>query len=195
MQIKKIGFDLDGVILDNTTFKKENYKKEYNLDFENWQLSANIIDEFVSDREMRRKIGTLASARNFTKLLDEDCIELLNELNNKNYELYIVSRRGLSDNGQKAAWESINELELGKYFNEIIFCENEKDKIETIISKGIDIFFDDRMGVIEGISGKISMPVLFDNFNLVARGMIKVNDGFKVIKNFKEIGDFIKENE
>lgn len=195
MQIKKIGFDLDGVILDNTTFKKENYKKEYNLDFENLQLSANIIDEFVPNREMRRKIGTLASARNFTKILDEYCIELLNELNNKNYELYIVSRRGLSDNGQKAAWESINELELGKYFNEIIFCENEKDKIETIISKGIDIFFDDRMGVIEGISGRISMPVLFDNFNLVARDMIKVNDGVKVIKNFKEIGDFIKENE
>lgn len=195
MQIKKIGFDLDGVILDNTTFKKENYKKEYNLDFENWQLSANIIDEFVPDREMRRKIGTLASTRNFTKLLDKDCIELLNELSNKNYELYIVSRRGLSDNGQKAAWESINELELGKYFNEIIFCENEKDKIETIMSKGIDIFFDDRMGVIEGISGKISIPVLFDNFDLIARGMMKVNGDFKVIKNFKEIGDFIKENE
>lgn len=195
MQIKKIGFDLDGVILDNTTFKKENYKKVYNLDFENWQLSANIIDEFVPDREMRRKIGTLASVRNFTKLLDENCIKTLNNLNKKNYELYIVSRRGLSDNGQKAAWESINELELGKYFKEIIFCENEKEKIETIINKGIDIFFDDRMGIIEGILGKISIPVLFDSFDLVARGIIKVNDGFKVIKNFKEIGDFVKENE
>lgn len=51
------------------------------------------------------------------------------------------------------------------------------------------------MGIIEGILGKISIPVLFDSFDLVARGIIKVNDGFKVIKNFKEIGDFVKENE
>ena len=195
MQIKKIGFDLDGVLLDNTTFKKENYKKEYNLDFENWQLSANIIDDFVPDREMRRRIGTLASTRNFTKLLDKNCIGVLKELKNKDYELYIVSRRGLSDNGQKAAWESINELELGKYFNEIIFCENEKEKIKTIIDKGLEMFFDDRIGVIEGILGKINIPVLFDNFDLVSKGILKVNDNLKVIRNFNEIGEFIKENE
>ncbi len=195
MQIKRIGFDLDGVILDNTTFKKESYKSVYNMNFENWQLSANIIDEFVPDRDMRRKIGSLASARNFTKLLDEDCIKVLNNLNSKNYELYIISRRGLSDNGQKAAWESINELELKKYFKEIIFCENEKGKIHTIINNQIDIFFDDRIGVIEGISGKISIPVLFDNFSLVKKNIIKVNDNLKVVQNFKEIGDLIKENE
>lgn len=195
MQIKKIGFDLDGVILDNTTFKKENYKKVYNLDFENWQLSANIIDEFAPDRDMRRKIGALASTRNFTKLLDEDCIEILNDLYNKNYELYIVSRRGLSDNGQKAAWESINELKLEKYFKEIIFCENEKDKIDAIINKEIDVFFDDRMGVIEGILGKTRISVLFDSFDLVAKNKLKVKDDIKVIKDFKGIGDLIKENE
>lgn len=51
------------------------------------------------------------------------------------------------------------------------------------------------MGVIEGILGKISIPVLFDSFDLVAKSIIKVNDDFKVIKNFKEIGDLIKENE
>lgn len=195
MQIKKIGFDLDGVILDNTTFKKEKYKEVYNMDFDDWQLSSNMIDEFIEDRNMRRHIGTLASARNFTKLLDEDCIEVLDFLTEKGYELYIVSRRGLSDNGQKAAWESINELKIKKYFKEIIFCESEDEKIKSIINRDIDLFFDDRIGVIEGVTGKIPMPFLFDNFNLVSKGKLKVNSYIKTIKNFKEIGEMIESNE
>lgn len=195
MQIKRIGFDLDGVILDNTTFKRESYKNEYNLNFEDWQLSSNIIDKFVPDREMRKKIGNLASMRNFTKLLDENCIEILDKLNRKKYELYIISRRGASDNGQKAAIESIHKLELEKYFKEIIFCESENEKIDTIIRKEMNVFIDDRIEVINGINGKINIPVLFDNFNLIARDIIKVNDNIKVIKNFREIGDFIEGNE
>lgn len=195
MQIKRIGFDLDGVILDNTTFKRESYKNEYNLNFEDWQLSSNIIDEFVPDREMRKKIGNLASMRNFTKLLDENCTEILDKLNRKKYELYIISRRGASDNGQKAARESIHKLELEKYFKEIIFCESENEKIDTIIRKEMNVFIDDRIEVINGINGKINIPVLFDNFNLIARDIIKVNDNIKVIKNFSEIGDFIEDNE
>lgn len=195
MQIKRIGFDLDGVILDNTTFKKEKYKEVYNMEFEDWQLSSNIIDEFVKDRNMRRYIGTLASIRNFTKILDEDCIDTLNELMENGYELYIVSRRGLSDNGQKAAWESINELKIEKYFKEIIFCESEDTKIKTIIDKGIDVFFDDRIGVIEGVADKIPTSILFDNFDLVSKGKLKVNSYIKTIKNFKEIGDMIKSYE
>lgn len=195
MQIKRIGFDLDGVILDNTTFKRGSYKNEYNLNFEDWQLSSNIIDEFVPDREMRKKIGNLASMRNFTKLLDENCTEILDKLNRKKYELYIISRRGASDNGQKAARESIHKLELEKYFKEIIFCESENEKIDTIIRKEMNVFIDDRIEVINGINGKINIPVLFDNFNLIARDIIKVNDNIKVIKNFSEIGDFIEDNE
>ena len=192
---KKIGFDLDGVILDNTTFKVEKYKEVYNQDFEDWQLSSNIIDEYVPDREMRKHIGDLASARNFTKILDKDCIEVLKRLKENGYELYIVSRRGKSDNGQKAAKESIKELDIGKYFNKIFLCESENEKINTIIDNQIDIFIDDRVGVVEGIYKKITLPLLFDNFELVQKNLIEIKYPIKQVKCFQEIEKEVLKNE
>ena len=194
-KVKKIGFDLDGVILDNTTFKVEKYKEVYNQNFEDWQLSSNIIDEYVPDKEMRRHIGDLASARNFTKILDENCISVLNRLKENGYELYIVSRRGKSDNGQKAARESIKQLDINKYFNDIFLCESEQEKINRIIDNKIDIFIDDRDGVVEGIYEKITLPLLFDNFGLVKKNLIKIKYPIKQVKNFKEIEREVFKNE
>lgn len=194
-KVKKIGFDLDGVILDNTTFKVEKYKEVYNQNFEDWQLSSNIIDEYVPDREMRRHIGDLASARNFTKILDENCIEVLKRLKENGYELYIVSRRGKSDNGQKAARESIKQLDINKYFNNIFLCESEQEKINTIIDNKIDIFIDDRVGVVEGIYKKITLPLLFDNFGLVKKNLIKTKYPIKQVRSFQEIEREVLKNE
>lgn len=187
----KVGFDLDGVILDNTTFKVEKYKEVYNKNFEDWQLSSNIIDEYVPDREMRRNIGTLASARNFVKLLDEKSLQLFEKLNEQGYELYIVSRRGKSDNGQKAAREAIKQLDIGKYFKKVLLCESEEEKINTIIDNEIEIFIDDRTGVVEGVYEKINLPLLFDNFGLLQKKLISIKYPIKDIKNFEELEEVI----
>lgn len=184
----KIGFDLDGVILDNTSFKVEKYKEVYNKSFEDWQLSSNIIDEYVPDWKMRKEIGTLASARNFVKILDEKCINLFKKLIKDGYELYIVSRRGKSDNGQKAAREAIKQLDLEKYFTNVFLCESETEKINTIIDNQIDIFVDDRVGVVEGIYEKIPLTLLFDNFGLVEKNLIKIKYPIKQVENFEDIG-------
>lgn len=184
----KIGFDLDGVILDNTSFKVEKYKEIYNKSFEAWQLSSNIIDKYVPDWKMRKEIGTLASARNFVKILDEKCIDLFESLVKDGYDLYIVSRRGKSDNGQKAAREAIKKLDLEKYFTKVFLCESETEKINTIIDNQIDIFIDDRVGVVEGIYDKIPLTLLFDNFGLLKKGLIRIKYPVKQVENFKDIG-------
>lgn len=189
----KIGFDLDGVILDNTTFKVEKYKEVYNIEFEDWQVSSNMIDEYVPDREMRRKIGNLAAARNFTKILDDKSIELFKKLNEEGYELYIVSRRGKSDEGQKAARESIKQQNLEKYFKEIFLCETENKKVETIINNGIQIFIDDRIEIIESLYKKIHLPLLFDNFELIEKDLLKTKYPVKKVSNFINIGREIDE--
>lgn len=183
----KIGFDLDGVILDNTTFKVQKFKEIYNLDFEDWQLSSNIIDEYVPDKEVRRHVGKLAGKRDLVKLLDENCIDVFEKFKDDGNQLYIISRRGKSDEGQKAAWEAIEKLEIEKYFNKIIFCGTESEKINTIINNGIDIFIDDRLEVIEGIYGKVNFPILYDNFELLKKNLIKTNYEVDSVKNFEEI--------
>lgn len=183
----KIGFDLDGVILDNTAFKVQKYKEIYNWDFEDWQLSSNIIDYYVPDRKIRRYVGKLAGTRDFVKLLDENCIDVFKKLKSKENELYIVSRRGKSDEGQKAAWEAIKKLNIGHYFDKIIFCETEDEKINTIANNNIDIFIDDRLEVIEGIYGKVGIPLLYDNFELLKKKVIKTDYEIDCVKNFEEI--------
>lgn len=183
----KIGFDLDGVILDNTSFKVKMFKELYDMNFEDWQVSSNIIDEYVPNREIRRNVGKLASTRETAKILDAKCIETLKKLKTAGNELYIVSRRGKSDDGQKAALRTIKELDLEKYFDDIILCETEEDKINSIISNGINIFIDDRIGVAEGIYGKIDCDLLFDNFELVDKNLIKMDKPISCVRSFEDI--------
>ncbi len=183
----KIGFDLDGVILDNTSFKVKMFKELYDMNFEDWQVSSNIIDEYVPDREIRRSVGKLASTREIARILDTKCVEVLAKLKADGNELYIVSRRGKSDDGQKAALRTIKELNLGQYFEDIILCETEEDKINTIINRGINIFIDDRIGVAEGVYGKINCSLLFDNFELVDRHLIKMEKPISCVRSFEDI--------
>lgn len=111
----------------------------------------------------------------------------IEELNLKGYELYIVSRRGKSDNGQKAAMQSIKQLDIEKYFKKIFLCETEDEKIRTIIDNKMDVFIDDRVGVVEGLYKQIPLPLLFDNFGLVKKDLIKIKYPIREVKTFEEI--------
>ena len=183
----KIGFDLDGVILDNTSFKVESFKEIFGMDLENWQVSSNIIDDFVPDKEVRRHVGKLSGTRSASAFIDDSCIQLFKKLKAKNYQLFIISRRGKSIEGQMAAHKSIEELGIKDLFDSVILCEDEDIKNRSIIENEIEIFVDDRIDVIEKLQDRIALPLLFDNFKLLKAGKIKSDCDLKCVESFNEL--------
>lgn len=172
----RIGFDLDGVINDNALFKCEKIKDIYGIHLEPWQLTSNVINTFVPDKSIRHDINNLSATTLHPQLVNKNLSQILQQLSDYEAKLYIISRRGKSNNGSKVARDIIRELNIEKFFDEIIFCETDNEKVELIKQKNLDIFIDDRLCVIEGLQNSIHFPVLFDEYNLIKKGILTCND-------------------
>ena len=183
----RIGFDFDGVISESAVFKCEKIKELYNIKLEPWQLTSNVINDFVPDKEIRRSINSLSAQTLHPKFVDEKMIEIFQKLVDSGAELYIISRRGKSNKGVELGNNTIKELNIGKFFKEIIFCETDDDKVEKIKEKKLDLFIDDRTGVIEGIHKSIDFPILFDEYDLVNKGLLKCNEEFTIANNLESL--------
>ena len=73
------------------------------------------------------------------QLVNKNLSQILQRLSDYEAELYIISRRGKSDNGSKVARDIIRELNIEKFFDEIIFCETDNEKVELIRQKKLRI--------------------------------------------------------
>ncbi|NDV96418.1 hypothetical protein D0T84_16070 [Dysgonomonas sp. 521] len=187
----RIGFDLDGVISENAIFKSKKIKELYNIDLEPWQLTSNIIDTFVPNKSIRRAIGSLSALTIQPNFVDKETISVLKTLKSLDIELYIISRRGKSNQGIEIAKNTIEKLKISDYFKEIIFCETEEEKIEKIKEKNIDLFIDDRIEILNGISSNVHFPLLFDEYDLIKKGLLDFEKKYVVINSFKLIMNYV----
>lgn len=183
----RIGFDFDGVILESAAFKRREIKRLYNITLETWQLSANVIRNFVSNREIRHAIGKVAAETIYFDLTSKKIKEILPKLKMSDIELYIISRRGISPKASEVIRSVIEKLELVEFFKEIICCQTDDEKIEIIKEKSIDLYIDDKIENIEKLSGIIPLPILFDEYNLIKRGLLKLNQEVTVVNKIEEL--------
>lgn len=183
----RIGFDLDGVILNNTLFKSQKLKEIYNLNLEEWKLSSNLIDIYVPDKKIRHHLGRLAGTSSNDYLVDGKCPKVLKALHTTGFEIYLVSRRGKSNMGVENAYKSILKLDVKKYFAECHFCETEQEKADKIAELELTYFFDDRSEMIDSLTGRIEHPVLFDPFKTVERGLVGAGKEYCNVKDFTQI--------
>lgn len=187
----RIGFDFDGVISESAIFKSEQIRELYGINLQPWQLTSNVINRFVTDREIRSTINSLSAQTLHPKFVDKKMVELLQKLTNIGAELYIISRRGKSNKGVELGNNTIDELKIRDFFKEIIFCETDDDKVEKIKEKQLDLFIDDRTSVIEGIHKNIHFPILFDEYNLINKGLLKCNEEFIVTNSLWSLLDYV----
>ena len=189
----KIGFDLDGVIADAAIFKCNKIKEIYNIDLEPWQLTSKVINTFVPNKKIRDNINCLSATTMHPEFINKNLIEILQKLIDLGAKLYIVSRRGKSDNGIEFGRNTIKELNIESFFDEIIFCETDNEKIEIIKQKQLDIFIDDRLGVIESVQKHIYFPILFDEYSIRNKGLLKYdNENLLITNDLDSVFNFAK---
>ena len=181
---KIIGFDLDGVLLSNTYFKRKKLMELYGMQCEEWMLNSNVIDDYVTDVDVRHHVGRLAGTSQNDRFVDGSTITYLEKIKALGWTMVIISRRGKSPEGHMMAQKSIECLGIADYFENVYFCASEKDKIATIKKLGVNIFVDDRIEVVTEISNQIEQAVLFDPFKLVKRNILKCDSSILVINDF-----------
>lgn len=189
----KIGFDLDGVLADQTLLKQIKFKELFGIDLERWQVSSNVIDDYVPDKTIRRAVGSIVGTSAHNNYVEQETEAHLMNLINLGHDIYIVSRRGKSEEGIAKGYDTIKNLKLDSIFkNRILFCSTEEEKIKKIVDFKFSAFIDDRVETINELVGKIDFPLLYDSFNLAKNGYIFPNSGVVVINSIGSVIECIK---
>ncbi|MBQ8425246.1 MAG: hypothetical protein IJX17_04425 [Clostridia bacterium] len=190
-----IGFDLDGVMFNHAKFKVGVLKELHGIELEEWKLSSNVIDEYLSDKNIRHEIGALAGTTERSELIFDNTKDILQKLKDQGFILYLVSRRGKSELGTINAKKSIENLGLDKFFDDIFYCQREIDKINKIYELGVDVFIDDRIETIDELSHNIKYPILFDNYKIIENGYVKTQSKCDIAQSFSEILTLVEKYE
>lgn len=185
---KRIGFDLDGVLVDHENNKIKiaqdlGYSLEIQKTFQ--ECLRNILGE--SDYKKLRDI-LYGEVSLFADVMD-DANFLLNEIKRAGYPFFLVSRR---TTGRQYATEwLIRNLNFPR--SNIFFVDEDRQKnaeIKKIVKElELNYFIDDKLSVLESISSDVNR-FLFDQFCL--RQEKKIGDIF-VVHSLKEFLREIKD--
>ncbi len=179
----KIGFDLDGVLIDH---KKNRVKAAHFLGYDN-------VSESMAVREIKTLIPEMDYKKIQEYLYDEATSEADIMVGVKKLweglegicDLYIISRRPKL-NSQKEALELLNkEINFSK--KNVFFVARDKDKNKIIKKFGIDVFLDDKLSVLEFI--ETAERFLFDEYRVYKEKKI---GGITVVYSHGEFLDLIK---
>jgi len=183
-----IGFDLDGVLADQTVLKVQKFKELYGLNLERWQVSSNVIDDYVPDKTIRRAVGKISGTTPHQEFVESATPDYLSALVQEGYQLHLVSRRGKSEEGIRSGYETIETLDLRRFFKDRInFCVTDDEKVRLLRQISCQWFIDDRVEVVDQLVGEIENPVLYDPFSLVEKGYVTPHNSVTVVKSLSLI--------
>jgi hypothetical protein len=163
-ELMKLGFDLDGVLIDNLPIKRDLAFKQKNLSLDLWMLNSNVIDTYITDTTFRREIDA-KSAVFPGHPITEPCIDDVLSFLSPKLELYLITARGKSQEGIDCAKILVKKHKLDTFFgNNILLVKNKEEKISKINELGLDYFIDDRKDILLDLPR--SKRVLYDPFGL-----------------------------
>lgn len=176
---RRIGIDLDGVIIDHREHKRA-LAGEYGIALEPWQTNSNVIRKHVPEDVMENLQGELYGSMTRNAPAVEGALKLLPTLK---AEVYIVSARRLDSIRHAQDWLIRNRVYDAVPAERIFFCGTDEEKRGYCDRLGIDLFLDDKISVLEGLGAK-TKRVLYDEDG-VARHL-NVEDRFNIAKNWEE---------
>lgn len=160
----KLGFDLDGVLIDNLLIKRDLIFKQKNVSLDLWMLNSNIIDTYVTDTTFRRKVDAMSAV--FSEHpITESCIDDVLSFLSQKLDLYLITARGKSQEGIDCAKILVKKHKLDTFFgNNILLVKDKEEKVSKINELGLDYFIDDRKDILLDLPR--SKRVLYDPFCL-----------------------------
>lgn len=143
----KIGFDLDGVIIDHTEIKLETAKSlGYKLKKEE-SHSLKMKDKM--EIEDYRKLQKIIYGEETLKSKPvKDSLESIGYLKNLGHSLFIISRRNSEFQSFALEWLNRNKVLLDIPLVKIKFVKEDKDKNTEASKLGLSVFLDDSIDVL-----------------------------------------------
>ena len=175
-----IGFDMDGVILDNADSKVK-IAKMLGFEIKLHQTPFEIIKTILPQKILEKLQGILYDDHEValrTPLM-RGIRKILAELDNKNVPIFLISRRKVP----KIATKILKKhLLWPKYFNEknSFFVIHPEDKDVKAREFGITHYIDDEVKVINALTS-VPNRFLFDQFNVFQKA-----DYYTKIKSWAE---------
>jgi len=141
LKMKKIGFDIDGVILDLHTHMIQEFKKQYNIDLKMYLTEFNfnipgLTDEEISNTVDQAIINSIHVIQPYTTV-EETLTKIFHET--KDPILFITARNLYL---KEATKESLDRNFKDKFDYEIIFTNN-NNKLNYIKKYNISYFVED----------------------------------------------------
>ncbi len=176
---RRIGIDLDGVIIDHREHKRL-LAGEYGIALELWQTNSNVIRKHVPEEVLENLQGELYGAMTKKAPPVAGALELLPTLK---AEVYIVSARRLDTIRYAQDWLIGNHVYDAVPAERIFFCGTDDEKRGYCDRLGIDLFLDDKISVLESLGAK-TKRVLYDEDDIARQ--LNVEDRFNVAKTWDE---------
>ena len=180
----RIGIDLDGVMIDHRGHKRR-LAEEYGFALEPWQTNSNVMGRYLPEDVYRPLQESL-----YTRLTREappvaGALERLPEIK---AEVYIISARRADSIRFAQDWLVSHRIYDFVPAERIYFCGNDEEKRGYCDRLGIDMFLDDKVRVLEALSGR-TKRVLFDEDDVAK--LLQVEDRLHVAKNWDEFKDLV----
>lgn len=175
-----IGFDMDGVILDNADLKikvAKNFGLKIKLSHTPSEILKTLMPQVVWEKFQNMLYDHPKFA--FSTPLMKGVRGILTELDKKKIPIYLISRRKIPD----IAIKILKKHSLWpKYFNvdNSFFVNYPEDKNKKASKLGITHYIDDELKVINVLS-KVPNRFLFDQFNVFNQA-----DNYTKIKSWSE---------
>lgn len=180
----RIGIDLDGVLIDHREHKRK-LAAEYGIALEPWQTNANVMGRFVPE-----EIYGAIQEPLYTRLtLDAPPVAgALEHLPALKAEIYIVSARRAESIRYAQNWLSSRRIYDFVPAERIHFCGGDEEKRGYCDRLAIDLFLDDKVRVLDALSGKIKR-ILFDEDDIAAA--LGVEERLHIAKTWAEFREMV----
>ncbi|HTK05248.1 MAG TPA: hypothetical protein VL500_06685 [Candidatus Eisenbacteria bacterium] len=180
----RIGIDLDGVVIDHRAHKQK-LAQEYGFVLEPWQTNTNVMRRYVPEEIYRPLQESLYTHLTKAAPAVHGALETLPHLK---AELYIVSARRADTIRYAQDWLVSHRIYDFVPAERIYFCGSDEEKKGYCDRLGIDMFLDDKVRVLEALSGR-TKRVLFDEDAIAEQ--LQVQDRLHIARTWEEFREMV----
>jgi len=183
-QPKRVGIDLDGVLIDHRPHKLR-LAQEHGVSLAPWQANSNIIRTFFEPEQYAALKDSIYGSLTREAPPVAGCIEALRAIKS---HLYIVSARRSQSIRFAQDWLVKHRIYDIIPAERIVFCGSDDEKRGYCDRFALDMFLDDKVNVLDSLPGRTGR-VLFDEDGV--HSFLQLGDRLRAVKSWEEFRDHV----